>query len=334
MLWLAMGIMTTPFAMAHGQNTAPATEPPADTTSQPEIPAISNVTGILTPKGTLVIEPSIVLSHTSINRVILEGYTVIPAITIGSIDIRQVDRDVVTAAMTARYGVTDRFEFDLKVPYVYRYDSLTTRPIGGGADTDVVSDTEGAGLGDVEMGLHYQMNDGAGGSPFYVANLRIKSDTGTDPFEVPLDAVSGLETELPTGTGFWSLEPSLTVLFPSDPAVFFGNVGYLWNIERDVGGTYGTIDPGDALRFSVGMGYGINEKSSFSLGYEHSVIMRSRQNGQDIAGTDLQIGSLLLGWSYRISEKTSYNLTIGIGATDEAPDAKIELRIPIRYDLF
>lgn len=316
---------------------------PAQERVQPEIPAISDVTGVLTPKGTLIIEPSIEFAHSSLNRVILEGFTVIPAITVGNIDIRQVDRDVVTAALTARYGVTDRFEVDVKVPYVYRYDRTTTRPLAQGADQDEVTDVEGNGLGDVELGLHYQLNSGLGGGAFYVANLRVKSNTGEDPFEVDIDQTpgsptEGLETELPTGTGFWGVEPSLTVLFPSDPAVFFANVGYLWNIERDVGIQngidFGTIDPGDAIRFSFGMGYGINEQSSFSIGYEHSAVLKSKQDGNAIAGTDLQVGSLLLGWSYRVSERTSYNLTVGIGATDESPDARIELRVPIRFNLF
>lgn len=316
---------------------------PAPEKAQPEIPAISDVTGVLTPKGTLIVEPSFEYSHSSLNRVILEGYTVIPAITVGNIDIRQVDRDILTAALTLRYGVTDRFEFDVKTPYVYRQDSTTTRPLAQGAEQDTITDVEGSGLGDVELGLHYQMNDGAGGGAFYVANLRVRTPTGEDPFEVDIDQTAGsptegLETELPTGTGFWGVEPSLTILFPSDPAVFFGNVGYLWNIERDVGIEngidFGTIDPGDAIRASFGMGYGINERSSFSIGYEHSAVLKSRQNGEEIAGTDLQVGSLLFGWSYRLSDRTSYNLTVGIGATDESPDARIELRIPIRFNLF
>lgn len=342
-LCLSVGALLAMMGSAQAQQETEPVGQKAPAAEQPEVPAISDVTGVLTPQGTLIVEPSFEFAHTSINRIILEGYTVIPAITIGAIDVRQVDRDILTAAMTARYGVTDRFEFDLKVPYVYRRDSTTLRPLSQGADQDFVFDVEGNGLGDVEMGLHYQLNGGLGGRPFYVANLRVKSNTGKDPFEIDIDQVSGsptegLETELPTGTGFWGVEPSLTVLFPSDPAVFFGNLGYLWNIERDVGVEngfdFGTIDPGDAARFSFGMGYGINERSSFSIGYEHSVVLKSEQNDVAIAGTDLQVGSLLFGWSYRVSDRTAYNLTLGIGATDEAPDARIELRIPIRFNLF
>lgn len=43
---------------------------------------------------------------------------------------------------------------------------------------------------------------------------------------------TGLPLDLPTGSGFYSVRPSLTWLFPSDPAVFFGSVSYPHNLAR------------------------------------------------------------------------------------------------------
>lgn len=278
------------------------------------------------------LEPSIEFTHYSVNRLVLEGYTVIPAITVGSIDVRKVDRDTLTFALTGRYTFTDRFQMDLRVPYVSRWDSTTAREVDAGADGDSVTDINGNGLGDVELGLHYQLPTGGHTGPFYTLNLRAKSRTGEDPFEVPVDPVSGLERELPTGTGFWGVEPSVTVLLPSDPVVFYGNLGYLWNIERDVviqGDTGETeIDPGDAVRLNLGMGFGLNERASFSLGYEHSYVFETKQDGTDIKGTDLQVGSLLLGWSYRKRDNETVSLTISTGVTEDAPDVQIALRLP------
>jgi hypothetical protein len=48
--------------------------------------------GILTSKGKLVLEPSIAYSYSSSNRVALVGYTVIPALLIGLVDVREVKR--------------------------------------------------------------------------------------------------------------------------------------------------------------------------------------------------------------------------------------------------
>lgn len=278
------------------------------------------------------LEPSIEFTHQSVNRLVLEGYTVIPAITVGNIDVRKVDRDILTLALTGRYTFTDRFQMDVRVPYVSRWDSTTAREVGTGTAEDSVTDVNGNGLGDVELGTHYQLPTGGTTGPFYTLNLRIKSRTGEDPFEVPVDPTSGLERDLPTGTGFWGIEPSVTVLLPSDPVVFYTNLGYLWNIKRDVviqGDTGETeIDPGDAVRLNLGMGFALNERASLSLGYEHSYVFETKQNGTDIKGTDLQVGSLAIGWSYRQRDKDTVSLTISTGVTDDAPDVQLSLRLP------
>jgi hypothetical protein len=311
----------------------PATVGEAASPAAPEIPTIARETGVLTRKGGYVIEPSVEYAHTSVNRVVIEGFTVIPAITVGAIDVRRVDRDQLTLALTGRYGVTDRLEFDLRLPYVARRQSTTSRAIGTGASSDTVTDVSGHGIGDVEMAFHYQFNRTPSGGSFYVGNLRVKSRTGKDPFEVPLDQ-NGLERELPTGTGFWSLEPSVTAIFPSDPVVFYGNLGYLWNIKRRGIEVQGqpertTIDPGDALRFSFGMGFGVNEKASFSLGYEHSIFANTKRDGAKIEGSDLTVGSLLLGWSYKSEPRVSHNVTLAVGVTADAPDVRLLYRRPV-----
>ncbi len=301
-----------------------------------QMPAIAEQTTALLKAGTLVVEPSVEYNTTTLNRVILEGFTVIPAITVGSIDIREVDRDVLVGAATVRVGVTDLFELGARVPYVYRGDSTTTRPIGTGASADITTEVSGNGLGDVEFSGHYQVLSG-NGWPFVILNGRVKAPTGKDPFDVSLDA-NGLETELPTGTGFWGLEPGATVLFPSDPVVFFASASYLFNLPGtktlQTTGASVDVDPGDAARFSFGMGFAINERASFSLGYEHSFVFESEVDGTEVVGSDLQVGSLLIGGSYRASEDTTVNMSVGVGATKEAPDVSLTLRIPTNFVIF
>ena len=107
----------------------------------------------------------------------------------------------------------------------------------------------------------------------------IKAPTGTDPYEVktvdrsledpdnpgtcsipgtPLaECVQKFPKELPTGTGTWSVQPSITFLYPTDPAVFYGTLDYSFNLEEDFDDV-GEIDPGDSFGLSGGMGFGIN----------------------------------------------------------------------------
>ncbi|NCC21885.1 MAG: transporter [Alphaproteobacteria bacterium] len=303
---------------------------------KPEVPAVAvSSGGVLLPKGRIVLEPSLQYSRSSALRVAIEGYTLIPAINVGLFNISDIDRDIVTASLTARAGLTNRLEVEFSVPYLWRDDSSVSRPIGVGATTDVISNVDGNGLGDIEMAAHYQINNGAGGWPFFIGNLRYKSTTGEGPFDVPIDPATGLQAETPTGSGFHALQPSLTMLYPSDPAVFFTNVGYTWNIEDDVGGGNGDIDPGDSINFGLGMGFSINDKTSFSLGYSHSVVLETEQNGVTLPNSDvLQVGSTSFGYSYQINERVGLNFNVAAGVTDDAPDMQVTLRVPVKFDLF
>lgn len=327
-------------AQTEQESQQPVGEAPTEEKEQrPEVAALVEVGGVLTPKGTLVLEPAFSFSHSSLNRFVFQGIEIVDAVLIGLIEASDADRDTLTASVTGRVGVTNRLEFEAKVPYVYRKDRVTNLILS--SNTTNKSDLDANGIGDVEFGAHYQINSGQGGWPYFVANIRIKSDTGTSPFEVSRDA-NGIEQELATGSGFWGVQPSVTAIFPSDPAVFYANLGYLWNIERDVDRTIGgnlisTVDPGDNISFSFGMGFGINERASFNLGYEHNFILETTTiiNGAKSGSETLQVGSLVLGLSYRLSDTVGLSLSVSVGATTDAPDATLSFRVPISIsDLF
>ncbi|HEY5801655.1 MAG TPA: acetate kinase, partial [Burkholderiaceae bacterium] len=137
----------------------------------PEVAPLFEQPGVLTPKGTFVIEPSVQFGYSSSNRVALVGYTVIPALLIGLVDVREIKRNTATAALTARTGVTNRLEAEIKAPYVYRSDSTVSRELFTGTAVERVFQTSGKDLGDVEVAARYQLNDGGVDKPFYVAGL-------------------------------------------------------------------------------------------------------------------------------------------------------------------
>jgi len=302
-----------------------------------DIAPIFQQPGVLTPPGKLVIEPSFQYAHTTDNRVALVGFTVIPAITIGLIDIRRISRDVFTGAVTARYGLTNRMEVEAKIPYVYRHDSTITRPIATPSVTENVFDASGKGLGDIELAGRYQLNQGGADKPYYVGSLRLKTRTGKSPFETDFDNVTNLPRNLPTGSGFYGIQPGLTALIPSDPAVFFGGINYLHSFQRDVGNGFGTIKPGGIVGFNFGMGLSLNERATVSIGYDHAVVMKPKQRDFATALRQLgpssttQLGTLLLGYSFRMSNRSNLNLSLGVGATREAPDLQLTLRYPMTF---
>ncbi|QDF98438.1 acetate kinase [Azoarcus sp. DD4] len=319
-----------------------APEPSRDT-RQREVVTIFETPGVLTPPGKWIVEPSLQYAYSSSNRVALVGYTVIPAILIGLIDVREVKRNTFTAALTVRRGITNRFELEAKVPWVYRSDTSISREVFTGTADERVFDADGKGLGDVELTGRYQLNDGGGDSPYYIASLRFKTRTGKDPFEVetifvPGAREGGLQTELPTGSGFYTFTPGLTVLIPSDPAVFFGGVSYQHSIKRSnvkakTDGEdrfIGDVEPGGVIGFNFGMGLALNDRSSFSIGYDHQSVGKVKIDGRTAPGSvRVQLGTLLMGYSYRLNSGNSMNLSLGIGVTRDTPDLQLTLRMPI-----
>jgi hypothetical protein len=310
-----------------------------------DVATVFSQPSIMTPRGTFVFEPSLQYSFSSSDRVSILGFSVLNAVLIGQIDVRSVKRSNWVATLGGRYGLTNRLEVEARVPYVYRSDDTLSRRISGVANDELFS-SDGNGLGDVELAARYQLNAPRDNGAFYVAGLRLKTRTGKNQYEVDYDTDFNLPMELPTGSGFYSLQPSLSAVLPADPVVFFGGINYAWNIKRDVNATIsykdttGTlftssineVDPGDSLGINFGMGLGLNERSSFSLSYEHTWIEKTKLDGT-VANEALavQLATLQVGFSYRLNKRTNLNLSIGAGLTDDTPDTTLTLRVPIRF---
>ncbi|MHC9085919.1 acetate kinase [Luteimonas sp. RIT-PG2_3] len=348
----------TPADDGQATRTMPVGQPPEEATRPPEVAQIFDQPGVLTAKGRFVLEPSMQFGYSSNDRVALVGYTVIPAILIGLIDVRQVKTTSLTAALTARYGVSRRFELEVKAPFSYMDSDTVSREIFTGSAQDKVFNADGHGLGDVEVAARYQLNHDGFDKPFYVLWMRYKSRTGKDLFNVVTDCVTrcvanatgtGLPLELPTGSGFAALQPGITWLYASDPVVFFGSLSYLHNFARkDVSRTVlsgapegypqttteliGEIDAGDIIGFNFGMGLALNERAALSFGYDHNLVDRTKQNGEDAPGAvRVMLGTLVLGGSYRVSDRTSLNVALGVGVTRDTPDVSLAVRMPILF---
>ncbi len=331
---------------AHPQEVGQA--PPMDA-RPPEVAPITNQPGVLTPRHSFVLEPSYQFGYSAANQVDLVGYTIIPAILIGLIDIRTVRTTSHTVTLTGRYGLTNRLELEVRVPYVWEGSNIVSREVFTGTATNNVLNSSGSGIGDIEATARYQFNDGGADKPYYIGWLRFKSRTGQDPFDVRTDCQTrcienvtgtGLPLELPTGSGFYSLQPGLTWLLPSDPVVIFGNLSYMYNFERHnvsenlvVGKQFiGNVKVGNVADASIGVGFAMNDKVSLSLGYDQSFIGVTREAGTKVPGsTKIWLGSLLVGGSYRINPKRTLNFTLGVGVTRDTPDVLMTVRMPMAF---
>ncbi|WP_228739356.1 transporter [Marinobacter arenosus] len=307
-----------------------------------DIASITSDRGIVTRPGRLTIEPAFSHAHSNATRVAIEGYTVIPALLVGLINISEIQRDIFVGALTFKYGFTSRFEADVRVPWLSVNEDLRERQAFEGTPVDTLRESSGEGLGDVELSARYQLNDGLEGWPYVIGVFRVKTPTGEGPYDVDQRVVEDSEgnpigvelEERPTGSGFWSFEPGFSFIYPSDPAVLYGSLSYVWTMKEDQGPENGgEVDPGDVVRFGFGMGFAFNERTSFSLGYDHSVIRKtSFETNSDLFGANfdrIQVGSLSFGLAQRLSTNTTLSLTVNVGVTENAPNSELTLKLPI-----
>ena len=309
-------------------------------------PLLANSGGILTPKGQFVIDPSIEYDYWSQNQLQLNGFTIIPGITFGNISIARIEQNFITAAVTGRYGVTDRLEVNIKIPFVYAYGTVTTQAVGPKA-ISLSPSAHAANIGDIQLGASYQFNSGDNGWPVFVGNLLFKTVTGQSPYEVPIFTVDdpngqfleGVPRKLPTGTGFYSLEPSVTVFYPTAPGVLFGNIQYIQNFGRTFavpnpgGGApiSENLQPGNAVSATFGLGFAMNDKASMTFSYEQEYVFGSAVDNQALKGSAYSFGTFNFGLGYTVSARTSVNIGVGIGAGPNAPAAKILVEVPMRF---
>jgi uncharacterized coiled-coil protein SlyX len=311
--------------------------------TRPEISVLPDAGGVLTPKGVLMYENSTDYTNTTTNIFTFDGVQVSQVVLIGNVNASSARRHVLSNSSRFRMGLTNRLEADVRVPYVYRNDATSTTQVGGGTSKETI---EGHGIGDIDMGLAYQINEGRKGWPYFVGNLRYKTNTGEGPYDVPYDA-NNVATRLPTGTGFNSVEGSVTMIKVTDPAVLFGNVGYVYSMGKDFDKTFNTtnirkVDPGSVVNASGGLGFSVNQDMSFTLGYKHSFVLPTDQTaintdtGETVKtmGDTFSVGALIVGASYRLSPTVNLNFTTEVGATRDAPDVRLGLRIPVQVYKF
>jgi hypothetical protein len=310
----------------------------------PNLPRVENVVaavpegqGVLTRPGKLVFEPSLEYSNSSKNRLVFRGIELIPGIQIGVLEANEVDRNTFVGTMTLRYGLAKNLEIEGRVPFLYRTDRIQFVQQREESLVREVHPKE-SNIGDIEMAVRYQLNRPLGQRPIFVASLRVKSNTGRSPFEIPFDEF-GIATGLATGSGFWAVQPGVQFLLPSDPAVIFGGVSYNYHIaqtvDRTVGGVLiGRVDPGDAINANLGFGFALNPRFSFSLGYRHSFIFptETELGSTRQRSSRLHVGAFSFGMSYRLTQRRTLNFAVDVGTTADAPNVGLSLRMPFELN--
>lgn len=292
---------------------------------------------VLLPAGWLQVEPFLDYSRFSRDRVAISGVSLFEAIVIGTIRADKVSSEIATAGVNLRYGLMNRLQLELRVPYVYRRDREL---LAVGTPNEAERNVNNYNLGDIEGSLVWQAYLGSDSAPAVLFRLRGRSRSGTDPFTIPVrqvptgdGRVTSELTEVPTGFGFWSFAPGVTLMWRSDPLVLFGGANYAFNRTRTIAGV-GRLQPGDNWEVFMGMNFAVSEKLGLFMSVFDSDFATTRVNGVKRPNTAFNNGVLSIGTSIVLSPTRTMVVSIGKGLTKESPDFQFTISMPMAFNPF
>ena len=84
---------------------------------------------------------------------------------------------------------------------------------------------------------------------------------------------------------------------------------------------------------TFGIGFALNDRAALTFSYQQEHVFTAFENHQAIPGSPYSFGTFNFGLGYQISQSTRLNLSVGIGAGQNAPVAKVLLELPYRFSL-
>jgi hypothetical protein len=293
------------------------------------------------------LEPGFSYTRTDRNRVALSGFLILDAIALGTISVDEVESDILLFDLTGRYGLTDRIQLDINVPFLYR--STTYRETA--TDGEEVEKTVDLNfeLSDISFGFSYQLFQESKDWPDIVWSTRVRAPTGSHPFGIKQTTAGENDTlqfpeQIPSGNGIWSLTSGLSFVKTLDPAVIFASFSYSYNFEHDFDDISskvdervpGSIDIGNAFQFGLGFAIALNESLTMSISYSQrfSQVTRTRVQGgewNESFASKSNSAQMNFGLVYAITPKFSVIASVATGLTTDAPDTQISFKFPFYF---
>jgi len=160
------------------------------------------------------------------------------------------------SSLSFDYGIWNNLTFNTRLPVSYKYDTE--------------KDVSQAALGDVSFGLRYQpfpVRPGAVNTTLYTT---LTTPTGDSPYDI------NVNSEVSSGSGFYSLGGGVSMSKVVDPVVLYGSLGYTMAFDitglnqRRGSDILEEVNPGDSINFSMGMAYALSYEVSLSASYQQS----------------------------------------------------------------
>ncbi len=290
---------------------------------------------VLLKKKQFEVEYTFSFTYYSANQIYLESFAILDPVflTLGQFGIERAKRHIFVNSLAFRYGILDNLQFDVNVPYVYRYDRLSR------GEQNQEETLERAGLGDISVNMSFQPIRETKSRPAIILNFGYKFKTGKSPYEIDP------QKDVPTGTGYRSAKFSVSWVKSVDPVVVFGSLGYTYNFTEDVDQTVEannqtqTLDkvyPGDNINLALGFAYALAYNFSMNVQYINTYVLPTyiKKEGEPkskVANSTFNLAMLKLGTGWALTPKVPLSFSLYVGLTQDSPDYTVELRIPFKF---
>jgi hypothetical protein len=297
------------------------------------------------------LEDDLTYNHYDRAELTLNGFLALNSIFLGNIAIDRVTSDSLTNDVIGRYAITSRLSLNLDVPFVGRSTDYQQGGAGGSAAALDEASSTGKGLGDVNLSVNYKILTETAHRPDTVLTFGVTAPTGQAPYGIKwVDVASSqyeefaVPTKQPTGNGVWQATIGSSFVKTMDPAIVFGNIGYLHSFTRSFGDidtdpevtTPGSVKLADVYYYGAGIAFAFNDRASLSLSFS------DRINGKDslrdagapwtkIIGSQANAAQLNLGFTYAMSPHTTIVTILGMGMTPDAPDFTLTFKVPYMF---
>lgn len=298
----------------------------------------------------LILENSVSYNRYDRKQLTLNGFLALDAIFLGNIAIENVESDTLNYNFAARWGLNPRLTLNLDVPYIARKTVYQKGGAGGSAAAIAQEETDGAGLGDISASANYKLLGERGFWPETVLNVGVTAPTGREPYGIPWQVLErdeddfirfAVPEEQPTGNGVWQATVGLSAVKTTDPAILFGNIGYVHSFSGsfdDLDNNPATVNPGEvklgrAFYFGAGVAFAFNERTSLSISLSERLNARARTRYENadwikVIGSDANAATFNLGVTHALNGNTTVVGLLGIGLTPDAPDFNLTFKVP------
>jgi hypothetical protein len=178
---------------------------------------------------------------------------------------------------------------------------------------------ENSGIGDVSISISKQLTAQTNNRPSLLLSLGYVAPTGEDAYQ----------TNIPLGSGFHSVQGTLSVVKAVDPVAFYSDISYSRPFSRVIDGS--EFQPGNTFGVGAGFTLAATPEIALSSSMNFNFIGKFDANGISIAGTDRTIGLLGVSAGFLLSRSTYLSVSGQFGVTEDAPDLAVGIALPMRF---